>query len=446
MTFTSALLVAASLVVPHSGQPAEAQSGQPPAECRDWQTCRQQALEAAERRDYDAFYDLAWRAVQTGPKNDTALMAMLARAQSLAGRPHDSLVMLQRLFAMGVVTDAGTSDDFRRVRELPAWADFEARLSGQPAPAKKEVTSPPADAAPPPKRPVNEPVGTAPAKPEPPAKSSAAGPVTFSTSGLSVVGLAYDAVSGRFIVGDREQRRLAVIGERSHHVASVGSDAGFGEIGAFEIDAREGDLWVASASGDARSSTVHKLQLISGRVLASITLPAGQGPARFADVALTPESTVLVLDSLGRRLFRVPRRGRTLELAARLAASGVVSVAPASETTVYAAYDQGLMRVDLSTRSMTVVEPGQGRDLGQLTWIRWHRGSLVGIQRSSETLYRAIRIRLDDSGRTARAVDVLEEGLTIAAPASVTLAGNVLHYLSTNSGAGEYVVKRLTLK
>jgi hypothetical protein len=439
MTFTSALLFAASLVV--------AQSGQPAAECRDWQTCRQQALEAAERREYDAFYDLAWRAVQTGPKNDTALMAMLARAQSLAGRPHDSLVMLQRLAAMGVVTDAGTSDDFRRVRELPGWADFEARLSGQPAPAKKEVTPPPADSAPPPKRPVSEPVATAAlAKPEPPAKSSAAGPVTFPTSGLSVVGLAYDAVSGRFIVGDREQRRLAVIGERSHHVASVGSDAGFGEIGAFEIDTREGDLWVASASGDARSSTVHKLQLISGRVLASIALPAGQGPARFADVALTPESTVVVLDSLGRRLFRVSRRGRTLELAARLAATGVVSVAPASETTVYAAYDQGLMRVDLPTRSMTVVEPGQGRDLGQLTWIRWHRGSLVGIQRSSETLYRAIRIRLDDSGRTARAVDVLEEGLTIAGPASVTLAGNVLHYLSTNSGAGEYVVKRLTLK
>ena len=89
-------------------------------------TCRQLALDAAARQDFNAFHDLAWRALQAGPKNDPALMTMLARAQSLSGRPHDALVMLQRLAAMGVVTDAATSDDFERVRALPAWAELEA--------------------------------------------------------------------------------------------------------------------------------------------------------------------------------------------------------------------------------------------------------------------------------------------------------------------------------
>ena len=65
--------------------------------------CRQLALDAAARQDYNAFHDLAWRTLQAGPKNDPALMTMLARAQSLSGRPHDALVMLQRLAAMGVV-------------------------------------------------------------------------------------------------------------------------------------------------------------------------------------------------------------------------------------------------------------------------------------------------------------------------------------------------------
>ena len=55
-------------------------------------------------------------------------MLMLARAQSLSGRPHDALVMLQRLAAMGVATDAATNDDFRFVRALPAWAEFEAKI------------------------------------------------------------------------------------------------------------------------------------------------------------------------------------------------------------------------------------------------------------------------------------------------------------------------------
>ena len=54
---------------------------------------------------------------------------MLARAQSLSGRPLDALVMLQRL-AAGLATDAATSDDFRRVRALPGWEDFPRGVDG----------------------------------------------------------------------------------------------------------------------------------------------------------------------------------------------------------------------------------------------------------------------------------------------------------------------------
>ena len=95
-------------------------------DCREWRDCRQLALDAAARQDFNAFHDLAWRTLQAGPKNDPALMTMLARAQSLSGRPHDALVMLQRLAAMGIATDAATSDDFGGVRALPGWAELEA--------------------------------------------------------------------------------------------------------------------------------------------------------------------------------------------------------------------------------------------------------------------------------------------------------------------------------
>ena len=67
------------------------------ADCRESSECRQLALEAAERHDYETFHDLAWRAVQKGPRQDPALMYLLARAQALSGRPHDALVMIQRL-------------------------------------------------------------------------------------------------------------------------------------------------------------------------------------------------------------------------------------------------------------------------------------------------------------------------------------------------------------
>ena len=86
-------------------------------------SCRQAAVEAAARGDYEAFHDLAWRAAQKGRPNDPELMYLLARAQSLSGRPGDALVMLRRLAQLGVPTDARDNQDFERVRRLPGWAD-----------------------------------------------------------------------------------------------------------------------------------------------------------------------------------------------------------------------------------------------------------------------------------------------------------------------------------
>src|SRR5690242_18115933 len=74
----------------------------PPASCADAATCKQAALEAAGRQDYEAFHDLAWRAAQKSRPNDAELMYLLARAQSLSGRPGDALVMLRRLTQMGI--------------------------------------------------------------------------------------------------------------------------------------------------------------------------------------------------------------------------------------------------------------------------------------------------------------------------------------------------------
>src|SRR5437879_6137321 len=93
-----------------------AQAHRDPA-CNEWRECRAMALAAADRGEFETFHDLAWRAVQTGPPHDPVLMYMLARAQALSGRPHDALVMLDRLAQMGVASDADTNSDFERTRQ-----------------------------------------------------------------------------------------------------------------------------------------------------------------------------------------------------------------------------------------------------------------------------------------------------------------------------------------
>ena len=272
-----------------------------------------------------------------------------------------------------------------------------------------------------------------------------AGPLSFSAPGLDAVGLAYDAVSGRFIVGDRKDRRLLVVGERSGRMASLaGVDAGFDEVTAFEIDATEGDLWVVSTSSRSHSSTLHKLQLISGRVLSSIPLAADDGPGLFTDVAVTPQN-ILVLDGEGRRVYRVAKKGRTLEMVARLAAPGCASLAPAADGVAYAAYDRGIIRIDLTTRATTVVDAPAQTSLEGLRWIRWYRGSLVAIQGDAGGSFRLLRLRLDDAGRRVRTVDVLDGNVALSGPTSATISGGVVHYLSP--AADEQVqVKKLTLK
>jgi hypothetical protein len=456
-----------------------------PQECRDLQACRQLALEAKERKDFEAFHDLAWKVMGLGPKNDPASMTLLARAQSMSGRPLDALVMLQRLANMGVITDAATSDDFERVRALPSWNDAAAKLSGKvspetavpaaappkaaeplpkpappdraagvkPKPAVKETVAPPPPPPVVPPVPEKPPATEAPAAAEKATRSAkgAAGkvepaPLTVAGVSLNSVGLAYDAVSGRFILGDRADRRLMVFGERSGRLASLaGADAGFNELTALEIDSREGDLWVVSAASATRSSTVHKLQLISGRVLLSVPLPDDQVPARFTDVAITPQS-VLILDSDGRRIFRAAKKGRTLDVAMRLAVASPTTLAPAAEGVAYVAYDEGILRADLAARAMSVVEPPAKADIRGISWMRWFRGSLVAIQAVPAHGFRLVRIRLDESGRAVRGVDVLDENVALAGSTSAAISENVLYYLNRAADSADVIVRKVPLK
>ena len=422
-------------------------------DCRDTSDCKQMALEAKAREDFELFHDLAWRALQKGRPNDPELMTLVARAQSLSGRPLDALVMLNRLADLKVVTDAATSDDFRRVRELPGWVDLESRMpGGKPAgapPATSPVVSTPAPAPSPSKAaPPEKPASSEPARDEP-VVGEPGEALRFSTAPFTPAGLAYDAVSNRFIVGDRESRKLSVVGERSHNVTNLASaaNAGFSEIASLAIDAREGDLWVVS-SGDGTAS-LHKLQLISGRVFFAVRSPDNTS-SRFADLSVTPQSTVMVLDDAGRRLFRIRPGSKDLEVGWVIEAQEPVSIAAPSDTVVFVAHRQGIARIDLGSGHERPVRPRDGTELSGVALIRPYRNGLVAVQRMSEGLFRIIRITLDASGTRATGVTLLDKDVAMASPGAAAIAGDTLYYLSSPGGTGAEVtstiVKRVRLR
>jgi hypothetical protein len=516
-----AMLLALAVVAAHLaglddiGAAAAAQTvaSSPPA-CRTWQDCRELAVAAADRGEFQQFHDLAWRAVQVGPPKDPALMYLLARAQCLSGRPHDALVMLRRLTEAGVASDADTNDDFRLTRELPGWPEVAALIagirSGTPVPPassavasrsergdRPPAASPPRAAASPsraaaaPPAPV-DPAAAAPvaAAPPPPPGAAATAPkipatapplaaasrvgavitktpalkparvddaARFSAGGFVAGGLAYDAVSKRFVVGDASGRKLMVVSESSDHATDMvrADSAGFQDVIAVEIDERRGDLWVASAASAGGESAIHRLQLVSGRPLRTYRPPAAA--AQVVDLAVTPGGSVLALDFAGNQLLVLKRGETTLESAMPLKRAAV-SLTMIDEAIGYVAGTEGIWRVDLKSKTSTAVAAPAGLDLGHFERIRTYRNALIGIEAPIDASRRVVRLDLNNTGRTVTAASVIDVSIPEARGATfATISGDDLYYLAAATAGdptpitaagplADFVVRRVSLR
>ncbi len=406
---------------------SEAQGPQLP--CASSTACADLAVEAIQRQEYEHAHDLAWRAVQTGPRNDPTLMYLLARTQSLSGRPGDALVMLQRLTAMGFRgEDVETSDDFRRVRSLPQWAQL---LETSPPTSIAPRTSTPAAGA------ARVPAGT-------PGKPSTS--LRIPASVLAPIELAYDAVSARFLVADADSNTLKVVDELAGNAVDlVARDwAAPYHSTAIAIDTRRGDLWAAAVDATANGgsqSRLYKLQLVSGRLLNTVNLPKSAGPTRITDVAVAANALFL-LDGLGGRIFSLGAESSTPRLHMKLVGvTSVDSLALAGNEVLYIAHAKGIVRADLNTRTALPLIAVNNADLAGLQSIAWHDGALFGIQ-ASDGGQVAVRIELDRTGKIATAREVLGPATTRAA----VMSAGAFYYLSRDGSDGSVIVRKAPTK
>jgi hypothetical protein len=269
---------------------------------------------------------------------------------------------------------------------------------------------------------------------------------------LNPTGLSYDRVSGRFVVADRQARKLVIIDERSRHVVDLVSaeSAGFHEITALEIDPRRGELWVASAAApgaDSQPMTIlHKVQLVSGRPLAALPLPDPFGAARFDDVAVSEGGTVFVLDGLGGRIFRLAADQRSFVVTAALGLDHPTSLAPSDDRSVYVAHAEGIVRLDVSTGAVTPLSGPKDLQLTGFERVRWDRDSLIGIQRLPDGARRVVSIRLARTGGRALSMDVIAPDVSMPDPMAATLSEHVFYFVTDEPrGSGrapEIIVRR----
>lgn len=481
------LSAALSLLLTTAVSVSTGQSPQPP--CSKVEECVQIVHEAIAQSDYERAHDVAWRAVQVGPRNDPTLMLLLARTQSLVGRPQDAIVMLRRIVGLGFRPgEALTESDFERVRSLPGWTEFEGELQNaaslEPVPHAVGGTPVRAEAAASPRRgartgssPKPEPArrassefapekstpaanpSTAPAavarpeeaRPNPAAAAAPAIPpakAEITLPGLPVptapYTLAYDSVSARFVVADETSDTLKVVDERTGNVIDLVSPgwAGAHRPTALAIDARRGELWAAAVArtGDSPASSIYKLQLVSGRLLQTIKLPEDAGDAELTDISVG-RNAVYLLDRDRRRVFSVSEGAREARVAADLQTlDAPVSIAVVNDSVMYVAHKGGLARVDLNGRRRLPVPVPAAADLAALQSITWHDGALfaIGGEGSGQS---AMRIRLDPRGTTAIAVDPLGPALS---PASGVYNG--VFYYVTRDADGTMVLRGARVK
>jgi sugar lactone lactonase YvrE len=278
----------------------------------------------------------------------------------------------------------------------------------------------------------------------------------FSTGPFTPAGIAYDGISRRFLFGDVTGRRLFVVGEGSDRTVDLvrADSAGFDDVTAIAIDAKRGDLWVASTAADGTSGAVHRLQLISGRALTKFAVPV-QGSMRLSDLAVAGDGTVFILDSGAPRVLALQPGASVVEPLMRLTTPNPVSMAvDDSGQRAYVAHGDGIVRVDLQARRASPLTAGNGIALTDFDYIRLHRDSLVGSQMQPDGSRGIVRLQLNADRRTVSAATLIEassseDGMGMAA----TISGDDLFYLTDagpqgagSAGPTNVRVKRLQLR
>jgi hypothetical protein len=248
----------------------------------------------------------------------------------------------------------------------------------------------------------------------------------FNAERFVAAGLAYDAVSHRFVYGDRDGRKLRVVGVGLDHAVDLvrAESAGFFDVRALDIDTRRGDLWVVSANANGSAAALHRLQLVSGRPLAALPFADDLLPLWPVDLTVTDGGAVLILDR-GGRLLRLRPGSTTPEALMPLNLDGATSLTAIGENVLYVANRGGVSRVDLGGKAVTALGAPKDVSLAGFERLRPYRGGLVGLQTDAEGARRVVRLELTANGRRVRQATAHESRFDAAAgPIALAVSGD----------------------
>jgi sugar lactone lactonase YvrE len=349
------------------------------------------------------------RAAEAWPTQQVYLESALSLA-AVARDTADAAGWLERLAALGVGPDVAGDTTFAPLVGAPAFDAAAARLRHAIAPFVRGGVA-----------------------------------LTLPDTTFHPEGIAFDNQTGRWFVGSVRERRIVSVDASgtAHEFVRSGADGLAGVFG-MAVDSKRRILWVATtalprmvgfAAGDSGRAGVFGYDTDTGELRRRVWIARDGAVHTLGDVAVASDGNVYASDSQSPWVFRVPASGDTLErfLTHPLFRSlQGMALAPDGRTMYVADYSHGILRVDLTTRTVDAVRAAPGVTSLGIDGLYVHGGALIGVQ-NGVTPARVARFCLDAEGRTVRRVDVLDRNPAVAdEPTLGAVARDSLFYIATS--------------
>jgi sugar lactone lactonase YvrE len=259
-------------------------------------------------------------------------------------------------------------------------------------------------------------------------------------------GIAWDAGRNRWLISGVHQRTITAVegGRAPSRFLEAGADAD--AVQGLALDVKHGVLWAGSSGlPQARDlppdhvgrAGLLKIDLASGRVLARYEAP--EAPQRaFGDLAMGPDGTVFVSDSLAGEVWRLPAGASTLQ---RLVPRGILGspqamvVTPDGRRLIVADYASGLNVIDLATGAVSPFPTPSDCTLVGTDGLIRDGADLIAFQ-NGVAPQRIVRLRLDRNFTRVEGWRVLAANLAeIAEPTTGVVLGDDLVFVARSQWA-----------
>jgi sugar lactone lactonase YvrE len=233
--------------------------------------------------------------------------------------------------------------------------------------------------------------------------------------------------------------------------------AGVGAVLGVRVDPKLPVVWATFAGipsaeaftpADSNIAALVRIRINDGAIERRWNLAPSPRGHILGDLAVGPMGDVFVTDSKDPALYRLRPGSDTLERVTNVLFRSLQGLAPTPDgRSLYLAdYSHGLLRVDLSTNTVTRVEDAPMVTALGCDGIAWDRGAIIAIQ-NGVTPPRVMRFVLDATGGRIIRAELLDRNSTIAdEPTIGAIAGREFVYVANSQWEkyGDDGVRRAT--